>query len=37
MSSRSPSAVADVIGGKDPAEAAKEVQATVEEIKAGLE
>jgi multiple sugar transport system substrate-binding protein len=31
------SAVADVIGGKDPAEAAKEVQATVEEIKAGLQ
>jgi multiple sugar transport system substrate-binding protein len=31
------SAVADVIGGKDPAEAATEVQATVEEIKTGLE
>jgi multiple sugar transport system substrate-binding protein len=31
------SAVADVIGGKDPAEAAKEVQATVEEIQAGLQ
>jgi multiple sugar transport system substrate-binding protein len=31
------SAVADVIGGKDPAEAAKEVQATVEEIQSGLE
>jgi multiple sugar transport system substrate-binding protein len=31
------SAVADVIGGKDPAEAAKDVQATVEEIQAGLE
>ena len=30
-------AVADVIGGKDPAEAAKEVQATVEELQAGLE
>jgi multiple sugar transport system substrate-binding protein len=30
------SAVADVIGGKDPAEAAKELQATVEEVKAGL-
>jgi multiple sugar transport system substrate-binding protein len=30
------SAVADVIGGKDPAEAAKEVQSTVEEIKSGL-
>jgi len=29
-------AVADVIGGKDPAEAAKEVQATVEEIQSGL-
>jgi multiple sugar transport system substrate-binding protein len=29
-------AVADVIGGKDPAEAAKQVQSTVEEIKAGL-
>jgi multiple sugar transport system substrate-binding protein len=29
-------AVADVIGGKDPAEAAKEVQSTVEEIKSGL-
>lgn len=31
------SAVADVIGGKDPAEAAKDVQATVEEIQAGLQ
>jgi multiple sugar transport system substrate-binding protein len=31
------SAVADVIGGKDPAEAAKDVQATAEEIQAGLE
>ena len=30
------SAVADVIGGKDPAEAAKDVQSTVEEIKSGL-
>lgn len=30
------SAVADVIGGKDPAQAAKDVQATVEEIQAGL-
>jgi multiple sugar transport system substrate-binding protein len=30
-------AVADVIGGKDPAQAAKDVQATVEEIKSGLE
>jgi multiple sugar transport system substrate-binding protein len=30
-------AVADVIGGKDPAAAAKEVQSKVEEIKAGLE
>jgi multiple sugar transport system substrate-binding protein len=30
-------AVADVIGGKDPAEAAKEVQATAEELQAGLE
>jgi multiple sugar transport system substrate-binding protein len=30
-------AVADVIGGKDPAEAAKEVQATAEELKAGLQ
>jgi multiple sugar transport system substrate-binding protein len=30
-------AVADVIGGKDPAEAAKEVQSTVEEIQSGLE
>jgi multiple sugar transport system substrate-binding protein len=29
-------AVADVIGGKDPAEAAKDVQSTVEEIKSGL-
>jgi multiple sugar transport system substrate-binding protein len=31
------SAVADVIGGKDPAQAAQEVQATAEEIQAGLE
>jgi len=31
------SAVADVIGGTDPAEAATELQATVEEVKAGLE
>jgi multiple sugar transport system substrate-binding protein len=31
------SAVADVIGGKDPAEAAKDVQATVEEVQAGLQ
>jgi multiple sugar transport system substrate-binding protein len=30
-------AVADVIGGKDPAEAAKEVQATAEELQAGLQ
>jgi multiple sugar transport system substrate-binding protein len=30
------SAVADVIGGKDPADAAKAVQAKVEEIKSGL-
>ena len=30
-------AVADVIGGKDPAEAAKEVQATAEDLKASLE
>ncbi len=30
-------AVADVIGGKDPAEAAKQVQSTVEEIQSGLE
>ncbi len=30
-------AVADVIGGKDPAEAAKEVQATAEELKSGLQ
>jgi multiple sugar transport system substrate-binding protein len=30
-------AVADVIGGKDPAQAAKDVQSTVEEIKAGLD
>jgi multiple sugar transport system substrate-binding protein len=30
-------AVAAVIGGKDPAEAAKEAQASIEEIKAGLE
>lgn len=29
-------AVADVVGGKDPAEAAKEAQATVEEIQDGL-
>jgi multiple sugar transport system substrate-binding protein len=29
-------AVADVIGGKDPAEAAKQVQSTVEEIQSGL-
>jgi hypothetical protein len=29
--------VADVIGGKDPADAAKEVQSKVEEIKSGLE
>jgi multiple sugar transport system substrate-binding protein len=31
------SAVADVIGGKDPAEAAKEVQATAEELQSGLQ
>jgi multiple sugar transport system substrate-binding protein len=31
------SAVADVIGGKDPAQAAKDVQATAEEIQSGLE
>ncbi len=31
------SAVAEVIGGKDPAQAAKETQATVDEIKSGLE
>jgi multiple sugar transport system substrate-binding protein len=31
------SAVADVIGGTDPAEAAKELKAKVEEVKAGLE
>ena len=31
------SAVAEVIGGKDPAQAAKETQATVDEIKTGLE
>jgi multiple sugar transport system substrate-binding protein len=31
------SAVADVIGGKDPAAAAKEVQSKVEEVKSGLE
>lgn len=31
------SAVADVIGGKDPAEAAKDVQATAEEIQSGLQ
>jgi multiple sugar transport system substrate-binding protein len=30
-------AVNEVIGGKDPAQAAGEVQATVEEIQAGLE
>jgi len=30
-------AVADVIGGKDPAEAAKEAQATVEELQSGLQ
>jgi len=30
-------AVADVIGGADPAEAARETQATVEELQAGLE
>jgi multiple sugar transport system substrate-binding protein len=30
-------AVADVIGGKDPAAAAKDVQSTVEETKSGLE
>jgi multiple sugar transport system substrate-binding protein len=30
-------AVADVIGGKDPAEAARETQATVEELQSGLE
>jgi multiple sugar transport system substrate-binding protein len=30
-------AVNSVIGGKDPAEAAKQLKATVEEIKAGLE
>lgn len=30
-------AVAEVVGGKDPAEAAKEAQATVDEIKSGLE
>jgi multiple sugar transport system substrate-binding protein len=30
-------AVADVIGGTDPAEAAKEVQATAEELQAGLQ
>jgi multiple sugar transport system substrate-binding protein len=30
-------AVADVIGGKDPEDAAKEVQSTVEEIQAGLQ
>ena len=30
-------AVADVIGGKDPAQAAKDVQSNVEEIKAGLD
>jgi multiple sugar transport system substrate-binding protein len=31
------SAVNEVIGGKDPAEAAKEAKATVEEIKTGIE
>ena len=31
------SAVADSIGGKDPAQAAKDVQATAEEIQSGLE
>jgi multiple sugar transport system substrate-binding protein len=31
------SAVADVIGGKDPAQVAKDVQAQVEEIQAGLQ
>jgi multiple sugar transport system substrate-binding protein len=30
-------AVADVIGGKDPAQAAKDVQSTVEEIQSGLQ
>ena len=30
-------AVADVIGGKDPAEAAKDVQATADELQAGLQ
>jgi multiple sugar transport system substrate-binding protein len=30
-------AVSEVIGGKDPADAAKEVQATAEELQAGLE
>ncbi len=30
-------AVADVIGGKDPAQAAKDVQSKVEEIKSGLD
>lgn len=30
-------AVADVIGGKDPAEAAKDVQANAEELQAGLQ
>jgi multiple sugar transport system substrate-binding protein len=30
-------AVAEVIGGKDPAEAAQEVQATAEELQAGLQ
>jgi multiple sugar transport system substrate-binding protein len=30
-------AVADVIGGKDPAQAAKDTQATIEEIQSGLE
>ena len=29
-------AVSEVIGGKDPAAAAKEVQATAEELKEGL-
>jgi multiple sugar transport system substrate-binding protein len=32
-----PEAVAAVIGGEDPAEAAKEAQATIEEIQQGLE
>jgi len=29
--------VSEVIGGKDPAEAAKQAKQSVEEIKAGLE